>query len=168
VAIAQFVSLFTYPDALYGFQYIANFLLPVYVLSCFCFEIGLICGLASYWLTTSVIMNLVGSPSSANKHQAWPFGDSVTPVLNTMLQYVYMGTLVLQFILALGNRPKGYVLHWSLGLFIAKVSSRSNWAYIASFSIFAVIQAYVLGVIIFTSSQMRFLERLHIRYSAWT
>lgn len=52
-------------------------------------------------------MNLVGSPSDANKNQAWPFGNSVTPILNTMLQYVYLGTLAMQFILALGNRPKG-------------------------------------------------------------
>ena len=57
-------------------------------------------------------MDLVGGVDlTANppKH-AWPFGDKVTPDFNTALKYIYLGFVGLQFILALGNRPKGYVL----------------------------------------------------------
>jgi chitin synthase len=87
--------------------------------------------LASYWLTTSVIMDLVGDPvpatsSSAETH-GWPFGDTATPIINTILKYLYLAFLLLQFILALGNRPKG-----------------SKYSYIASFMVFALIQAYLI------------------------
>jgi chitin synthase len=87
--------------------------------------------LASYWLTTSVIMDLVGLPkvasaSSAAQH-GWPFGDTATPIINTILKYLYLSFLLLQFILALGNRPKG-----------------SRYTYIASFGLFGIIMAYVL------------------------
>ncbi|MDA4133400.1 MAG: hypothetical protein OK454_09810, partial [Thaumarchaeota archaeon] len=87
--------------------------------------------LASYWLTTTVIMELVGTPTAASAtsalHHAWPFGDTVTPLFNAVLQYIYLAFVILQFILALGNRPKG-----------------SKWTYITSFCVFAFIQAYVL------------------------
>ena len=62
---------------------------------------------ASFWLTTSVIMDLVGTPGQANGDHAFPFGNHVTPIVNTVLQYLYLGCVLLQFILALGNRPKG-------------------------------------------------------------
>jgi chitin synthase len=83
--------------------------------------------LASFWLTTTVIMNLVGQPSSENGNSAFPFGNTATPIINTILQYIYLGVLLLQFILALGNRPKG-----------------SKLIYIASFFVFALIQLYVI------------------------
>lgn len=87
--------------------------------------------LASYWLTTKVIMDLVGQPPSATNpaqtHSAFPFGNTVTPIVNTILQYAYLVFLLLQFILALGNRPKG-----------------SRIAYMISFVVFGVIQAYVI------------------------
>jgi chitin synthase len=59
---------------------------------------------AAFWLTTSVIMDLVGGSSAANP---WPFGAKVTPILNTVIKFLYLGFVLLQFILALGNRPKG-------------------------------------------------------------
>lgn len=96
--------------------------------------------LASYWLTTSIIMNLVGSNydtciaaqseagGSCNREKhSWPFGDEVTPTFNTVLNMIYLGFLLLQFILALGNRPKG---------------SRSS--YFVSFIVFGLIQGYVI------------------------
>lgn len=52
-------------------------------------------------------MDLVGTPSVANQGKAFPFGNKVTPIINTVLQYLYLGCVLLQFILALGNRPKG-------------------------------------------------------------
>jgi chitin synthase len=72
-------------------------------------------------------MDLVGTPSDTNDNSAFPFGNTATPIINTILQYGYIGFLLLQFILALGNRPKG-----------------SRIAYIISFCVFAVIQLYII------------------------
>ena len=92
--------------------------------------------LASYYLTTTVIMDLVGTPvigssSSAESH-GWPFGDSATPIINALLKYLYLAFVILQFILALGNRPKG-----------------SKFTYVASYMIFGLIQGYVLALSIY-------------------
>jgi chitin synthase len=81
--------------------------------------------LASFWLTTAVIMDLVGTPTQGKR--AWPFGNTVTPVFNTVLQYLYLAFLGLQFVLAFGNRPKG-----------------SKWSYLISFFVFGLIQFYVI------------------------
>ena len=83
-------------------------------------------GLANFWLTTSVIMNLVGSPTDPGKH-GWPFGDIATPIVNTIFKYLYLGFLLLQFVLALGNRPKG-----------------SKYTYIVTMVVYAIIQVYVI------------------------
>ena len=55
-------------------------------------------------------MDLVGTPGVPNDGRAFPFGNAVTPRLNTVLKYIYLGTILLQFVLALGNRPKGYTI----------------------------------------------------------
>ncbi|KAJ9133959.1 Glycosyltransferase family 2 protein [Coniochaeta hoffmannii] len=87
--------------------------------------------LASYWLTTTVIMDLVGKPrtpsATSAEHHGWPFGDTATPYFNAALKYIYLAFVILQFILALGNRPKG-----------------SKYTYITSFGVFALIQTYIL------------------------
>jgi len=87
--------------------------------------------LASYWLTTTVIMDLVGQPVAASattaEHHGWPFGDTATPIINTILKYLYLAFLLTQFILALGNRPKG-----------------SKITYLISFVVFGVINAYLI------------------------
>ncbi|KAI1495195.1 chitin synthase [Biscogniauxia mediterranea] len=83
--------------------------------------------LASYYLTTTVIMDLVGNPDDSTGRHGWPFGDTATPIVNIILQYLYIAFLVLQFVLALGNRPKG-----------------SKWQYIASFGVYGLIQFYIL------------------------
>ncbi|ODM22438.1 Chitin synthase C [Aspergillus cristatus] len=83
--------------------------------------------LASYWLTSSVIIDLVGTPSSTNKNKGWPFGNEATPIVNNILKYGYLFCLMLQFILALGNRPKGARLPYTL-----------------SFLYFSLVQFYVL------------------------
>lgn len=72
-------------------------------------------------------MDLVGTPSDSNGNSAFPFGNTITPILNTVVKYVYLAFLLLQFILALGNRPKG-----------------SRWSYIVSFSVYALIQFYII------------------------
>lgn len=83
--------------------------------------------IASYYLTTTVIIDLVGTPGSSNDQRAFPFGNTVTPIFNTCVKYIYLAFLLLQFILALGNRPKG-----------------SRWTYIISFAVYALIQLYII------------------------
>ena len=87
--------------------------------------------LASYYLTTTVIMDLVGTPTAASatnaEHHGWPFGDTASPIVNTVLKYFYIAFLIVQFVLALGNRPKG-----------------SRATYIISFIVFGVINAYLI------------------------
>ncbi|KAI0587102.1 Chitin synthase B [Pyrenophora tritici-repentis] len=81
--------------------------------------------MASFWLTTVVIMSLVGTKTG--DRDAWPFGNTATPIFNTVVTYIYLGFLVLQFILAFGNRPKG-----------------SRWSYLISFCVFGLIQLYIV------------------------
>jgi len=87
--------------------------------------------IASFWLTTTVIMDLVGTPEAASSDHAaqngWPFGNTATPIINTILKYLYLAFLLVQFILALGNRPKG-----------------SRITYIISFMVFGFINAYII------------------------
>ncbi|UPK95993.1 hypothetical protein LCI18_006928 [Fusarium solani-melongenae] len=83
--------------------------------------------LAAYYLTTTIIMKLVGTPQVLSGYHGWPFGDTATPIVNVLIKYIYVAFLVLQFVLALGNRPKG-----------------SKYSYIASFMVFGLIQLYLL------------------------
>ncbi|KAL8739540.1 MAG: hypothetical protein Q9190_007666 [Brigantiaea leucoxantha] len=83
--------------------------------------------LAAFYLTTTVIMDLVGTPGQSNDNRAWPFGNEATPIINTILKYLYLAFVLLQFILALGNRPKG-----------------SRGSYIVSFVVFGLIQLYLI------------------------
>ncbi|KAK7214481.1 hypothetical protein V2G26_002484 [Clonostachys chloroleuca] len=83
--------------------------------------------LASYYLTTAIIMDLVGTPEILLAYHGWPFGDRVTPVFNTLMKYVYIIFIIIQFVLALGNRPKG-----------------SRHTYTASFIVFGISQLYIL------------------------
>ncbi|KAL1643211.1 Chitin synthase, class 3 [Didymella pomorum] len=83
--------------------------------------------LASYYLTTVVIMTLVGTPQKEADYHGWPSGDTVTPIFNVAIRYIYVAVLILQFMLALGNRPKG-----------------SKNTYKASFIVFGTIQLYIL------------------------
>lgn len=57
-------------------------------------------------------MDIVGVSSSVNHNESWPFGREASPIVNNFLKIGYVATLLLQFILALGNRPKGYVLNF--------------------------------------------------------
>jgi chitin synthase len=83
--------------------------------------------LAAYYLTTTVIMDLVGTPQPTAEYHGWPFGDKITPIFNVGIGYIYVAFVILQFILALGNRPKG-----------------SKYTYMVSFTVFGAIQGYIL------------------------
>uniref|UniRef100_A0A060TH97 chitin synthase n=1 Tax=Blastobotrys adeninivorans TaxID=409370 RepID=A0A060TH97_BLAAD len=65
--------------------------------------------LASYYLTTTVIMELAATPSQFGDDSAksFPFKESVSALIALILKYLYVFCLVLSFLLALGNRPKG-------------------------------------------------------------
>lgn len=71
-------------------------------------------------------MQLVSGPKSSNGLE-WPWGPKAGPIVNTVVQYIYIAFLALQFVLALGNRPKG-----------------SRYTYITSFAVFGTIMAYLL------------------------
>ncbi|KAJ4302455.1 Chitin synthase, class 3 [Collariella sp. IMI 366227] len=83
--------------------------------------------LASYWLTTAVIMDLVGTPDRARDYHGWPFGDFASPIVNVFVKYSYLLFVLLQLILALGNRPKA-----------------SERSYLASFVVFGLVQTYII------------------------
>jgi chitin synthase len=52
-------------------------------------------------------MDIVGVPSSTNKNHGWPFGNEATPIVNNVIKTTYVIFLIQQYVLALGNRPKG-------------------------------------------------------------
>ncbi|KAF5855258.1 Chitin synthase 2 [Aspergillus alliaceus] len=110
-----------------GHSFVRLFFLHVQMVYNFCQLVMTWFSLSSYWLTSSVIMDLVGTPSAANKNKGWPFGNDATPIVNTFLKYGYIFCLMLQFILALGNRPKGTRLPYTL-----------------SFLYFSIVQIYIL------------------------
>ncbi|KAB8215126.1 chitin synthase-domain-containing protein [Aspergillus novoparasiticus] len=110
-----------------GHSFVRMFFLHIQMVYNFCQLIMTWFSLASYWLTSSVIMDLVGTPATANKNKGWPFGNDASPIVNTLLKYGYIFCLMLQFILALGNRPKGTRLPYTL-----------------SFLYFSIVQIYVL------------------------
>ncbi|KAJ5086023.1 Chitin synthase C [Penicillium argentinense] len=93
--------------------------------------------LASYWLTSSVIMDIVGTPSAVNHYKSWPFPANVTPILNNTFKIGYLAFLMLQFILALGNRPKGTKSYYTLSLIYFSIVQ----AYILVLSFYLVAQA---------------------------
>lgn len=75
-------------------------------------------------------MDLVGKPHKNSKQEdidGWPFGNQGSGILNTVIKYIYLSLLLLQFLLALGNRPKG-----------------SKWTYISCFFAFGIIQLYII------------------------
>lgn len=86
--------------------------------------------LATLLLSIFIVTDISSSPPADSTIRPWPFG-APTPIFNAVLQTVYFLTIVFQFILALGTRPKGQV-----------------WSYIISFLIFGVIQLYfVMNVV---------------------
>ncbi|CAI7606560.1 unnamed protein product [Penicillium manginii] len=72
-------------------------------------------------------MDIVGVPSSTNKNHGWPFGNEATPIVNNVIKTTYVIFLIQQYVLALGNRPKG-----------------SKFAYLLALVYFAIVQSYIL------------------------
>lgn len=88
--------------------------------------------LASYYLTTTIIMELAANPTAfggASDQPSFPFGKRPSSIVALCLKCIYLWFLVMSFVLALGNRPKG-----------------SRYSYIVSIGVFGVIQFYVLVI----------------------
>lgn len=89
--------------------------------------------LASYYLTTTVIMQLAADPKAFgggdDDAKSFPFKKSISVVIALVLKYLYLACLVLSFLLALGNRPKG-----------------SRYSYYFCVLIFGIIMYYVTAI----------------------
>ncbi|CED84153.1 glycosyltransferase family 2 protein [Phaffia rhodozyma] len=82
--------------------------------------------LANVWLTFSIIVSLVPTLSPG---PIYLFGTpAVTIWVNNGLQWLYLSLLMLQFVLALGNRPKG-----------------ERFLYVMTLTIFAILSAYLIA-----------------------
>lgn len=87
--------------------------------------------LAGFLLTLFIVNEVSGDPPPGTPVSGFPFGKA-TPIFNAILQVIYICTIMLQFILALGTRP------------------RAAWlSYFISFLIFGIIQAYFLMNVIY-------------------
>lgn len=88
--------------------------------------------LASYYLTTTIIVSLAADPQAfggSADQKSFPFSKDVSNTIALVIKYVYICFLVLSFLMALGNRPKG-----------------SKWSYYVSMVIFGIIQFYVAAI----------------------
>ncbi|KAK9370874.1 chitin synthase-domain-containing protein [Lipomyces kononenkoae] len=89
--------------------------------------------LSSFYLTTAIVLQLAATPDVIPGEQSppsLPFSDqTVNIVISVVVQNLYLAMLVVSFILALGNRPKG-----------------SKYAYYLSIVVFGLIQYYALVV----------------------
>lgn len=82
--------------------------------------------LAAFLLTTFAINDITGDPPEGAPTGGFPFGRA-TPIVNAVIQIVYLATILFQFILALGSRPRNHRV-----------------GYVISFAIFGLIQTYLL------------------------
>nr|XP_018261520.1 chitin synthase [Kwoniella dejecticola CBS 10117]OBR83678.1 chitin synthase [Kwoniella dejecticola CBS 10117] len=90
--------------------------------------------LANLWLTFSIIINLVPAGSNINLFVT----AEVTYWVNLVLMWIYMAFLMLQFVLALGNRPKG-----EKGLYLLTL-----WVY-AVLAAYLIVCSVILSVVAF-------------------
>ncbi|KAG9092512.1 Chitin synthase, class 2, partial [Ceratobasidium sp. 392] len=98
--------------------------------------------LANLWLTFSIIIDLLPEQTPAIN----VFGNAdVTHWINMVFKWLYLAFLALQFILALGNRPKG-----------------ERMAYFITLCVFAVLAVYL----IFCSLYLTVLSFKQVKFSA--
>ncbi|KAI8339622.1 chitin synthase 1 [Chlamydoabsidia padenii] len=79
--------------------------------------------LGNFYLTFFILTQALGSDSLAEK----PFSPQVANILHMVLNYIYVLLIIIQFIIALGNRPQG-----------------SKWAYVISMVFFAFLMIYMM------------------------
>lgn len=88
--------------------------------------------LGCYYLTITIIIELSANPvefGSPDNDHSFPFSTQASSIISLIVNYVYALFVVLSFILALGNRPKGSV-----------------WMYYTIVFVFGVIQYYGLVI----------------------
>ncbi|KAI9316417.1 chitin synthase 1 [Dichotomocladium elegans] len=79
--------------------------------------------MANFYLTFFILTRAMADPSL----DPAPFSPAVANVFHTVLNYVYLLLLIVQFVLALGNRPQG-----------------SLWSYTGSMVFFALLMVYMM------------------------
>ncbi|KAA8574424.1 hypothetical protein EYC84_005893 [Monilinia fructicola] len=91
--------------------------------------------LSSFWLTTTVIMDLVGTPTAASDttalHHGWPFGDTATPIINTILKIPLLGILARS--IHPGSRFFGSTSSSGAGIIILALAATFGLYFVASF-----------------------------------
>ncbi|RYO83170.1 hypothetical protein DL766_001491 [Monosporascus sp. MC13-8B] len=91
---------------------------------------------AAFLLATFIVNDIAGDPPPDAPVEGFPFGSG-TPIFNAILQIIYLATVALQFILALGGRAKSHAL-----------------AYTISFTVFVVVQMYMLMNLIYLTKRL--------------
>ncbi|OAD80919.1 glycosyltransferase family 2 protein [Phycomyces blakesleeanus NRRL 1555(-)] len=74
-----------------------------------------------------LIFYIMTSSMESEELNPKPFSADVAKILHIVLNYIYCVLLVVQFIIAMGNRPQGF-----------------KWAYIGGFAFFAVMMVYIM------------------------
>ncbi|KAG1450422.1 hypothetical protein G6F56_008354 [Rhizopus delemar] len=78
-------------------------------------------GIGNFYLVFYIMTTSIESVPNA------PFSSNAASVIHTVLNYVYVLLLIIQFIIAMGNRPQGY-----------------KWAYLMIIIFFAILMGYIL------------------------
>ncbi|KAK9447135.1 chitin synthase-domain-containing protein [Limtongia smithiae] len=76
--------------------------------------------LAAFYLTTTIILELAATPTDDSTMSPAPFAnENINTIIAVVVDYLYIALVVLSFILALGNRPKGtrYYYYFSILVF---------------------------------------------------
>ena len=92
--------------------------------------------LAGFLLVTFVVNDVAGNPPHDTPAEGFPFG-SATPIVNTVIQIIYLATVAFQFIIALGSQAKTHAT-----------------SYIISFTIFAISQLYLVINLIYLTKRL--------------
>ncbi|KAI8098633.1 chitin synthase 1 [Halteromyces radiatus] len=66
--------------------------------------------LGNYYLVFYIMSTAIYDPHLTKK----PFSDTVGQIIHIILNYIYLFLLVVQFVLALGNRPQGFKLAYTV------------------------------------------------------
>lgn len=82
--------------------------------------------LANFYLTFYILTKALGN-DQAEGLLARPFDANTGEILHTVLNYIYIVLIIVQFIIAMGNRPQG-----------------SKWAYTGSMVFFALLMVYLM------------------------
>ena len=92
--------------------------------------------LAGYLLTTFIVNDITGDPPKDSQLPGFPFGAG-TRIVNSIIQILYLTTVIFLFIIALGGQPKSHRLQYTI-----------------SFSIFSLVQLYLIINLIYLTKRL--------------